>query len=428
MGDGMRRAKGALVTALAMAAAAGCTEPARSPASSPPLSPPVSGSPLSSPAAPSPSPSPAASPPDWVGTWAVATQSGGRSFQRQTLRQIVHTSIGGDSVRLRLSNEFGTRPLTLRTVRLARSTSGSGIDPGTTTAVTFGGSGSVTVPAGEVAVSDEVAFTVPADGDVAVSLHLPAATGATTQHALAGRDNYVAAGDQAAAAGLRGAEVTKSYYFLAGLDVRNARATGAVVAFGASITDGLGSAHGANRRWPDLLADRLRASGREIGVLNAGISGNRLLADRPGWSGVKRFDRDVLRQPGVRWVIVSDNALNDLGGGSGPDRLIAGLRELIGRADAAGVGVICSTLTPYRGAGYWTSRGESGRAAVNAFVRDPGNGCDHVLDQDTATHDPAQPTRLRAADDTGDHLHPSPAGMAAIAGAVDLDWFGPPGR
>ncbi|WP_430782037.1 SGNH/GDSL hydrolase family protein [Actinoplanes sp. G11-F43] len=359
----------------------------------------------------------------WVGTWATAMESGGRTFERHTLRQIVHTSIGGDAARIRLTNEFGTRPLTVGAVHLARPVKDGVIDPSTDRPVTFGGQPTVTIPVGGIAVSDEVAFPVPAGGNVAVTAYLPSATGPSSRHGIAARHNYVAAGDQVPAAKLSRARTESSWFFLSGLDVRSDGA--AVVAFGASITDGLGSRFGADQRWPDLLAARLRAAGRTVGVLNAGISGNRFTADDRGESGVRRFDRDVLRQPGVRWVIISDDAINDLGAADPPSasRLIDTLRQLVDRAHASGVRVICSTLTPYRGAGYWTPLGESGRAEINAFVRSPDSGCDAVLDQDTATHDPAAPTRFRAEFDSGDHLHPSPAGLRAIADAADLTWF-----
>jgi lysophospholipase L1-like esterase len=352
--------------------------------------------------------------PQWTGTWATAVQGGGRAFDDHTLRQIVHTSIGGHAARLHLTNEFGTRPLTIGSAVL-----------GAHRAVTFGGRPSVTIPVGGSAVSDEVPFVVPADADVAVTLYLPAATGPSTRHPVASRRNWVAAGNQVFATRLTGARAERSWYFLSGLDVRGG--AGAVVAFGASITDGLGSPFGGNRRWPDLLSDRLRASGREIGVLNTGLSGNRLTADEHGERASARFDRDVLRRAGVRWVIISDDALNDLGATDPPPagRLIAGLRELITRAHAAGVRVICSTLTPYEGAGYWTSGGEAGRAAVNTFLRSPGSGCDAVLDQDEALRDPARPARFLRRYDSGDHLHPSAAGLQAIADAVDLRWFAP---
>ncbi|GAA1646553.1 GDSL-type esterase/lipase family protein [Actinoplanes couchii] len=359
----------------------------------------------------------------WVGTWGTAVESGGRSFEKHTLRQIVHTSIGGGAARIRLTNEFGTRPLVVGAVRLARPVSGGTIDPATDRAVTFGGRTSVTIPVGETAVSDEVSFEVPADGDVAVSTWLPSVTGPSTRHGIAVQHNYVAGGDQASAPKLSGIRTESSWFFLSGLDVRSDG--GAVVAFGASITDGLGSRFGANVRWPDLLSDRLRKAGHEVGVLNAGISGNRFTADDRGESGVNRFERDVLSRPGVRWVIISDDALNDLGAADPPSvsRLTGTLRDLTARAHAAGVRVICSTLTPYQGAGYWSARGEAGRAEINAFIRSGGSGCDFVLDQAAATQDPSAPTRFRREFDSGDHLHPSAAGFQAIADAADLSWF-----
>lgn len=360
----------------------------------------------------------------WVGTWAVGVQPGGRSFERQTLRQIVHTSIGGDRLRVRLSNAYGTRPLTLTSMHVARRVTDSTVDPATDRAVTFGGTTSVTIPAGGSAVSDPVDFAVAADSDLAVSAYVPAETGSSTRHAYAARHNYVAPGDQSAAAGLQKVTTIRSYHFLAGLDVQNPEATGSVVAFGASITDGVGSRLNANHRWPDLLSDRLRAAGRTIGVLNVGIGGNRLTADTHGDRAAKRFDRDVLQQPGVRWVIISDDALNDLGksDASAPE-LNRALRNLVDRGHDAGIKVICSTLTPYRGAAYWTARDERERAKINAYLRSRKSGCDAVLDQDRATRDPAAPTRFRPGYDSGDHLHPDSNGMQAIADAADLDWF-----
>ena len=369
----------------------------------------------------------AARPVAWVGTWAVAMQSGDRAFQRQTLRQIVHTSIGGSAVRVRLSNQFGAEPLTVSSVYVALRARGGTVAADTARQLAFAGATSVTIPAGSSTVSDAAAFAVPALSDIAVSAYLPAATGPATEHAVGLQDNYIGAGEQSAAASMTGTRTTTSYFFLAGVDVRNPAATGAVVTFGASITDGLRSTLGADRRWPDLLAARLGATGRTVGVLNTGISGNKLLADGTGESALKRFDRDVLAQPGVRWVIVSDDPLNDLGGADPPTgaRLVEGLKQLITRGHEAGLKLVCSTLTPFGESGYWTERGEQGRAEVNAFVRGAGSGCDAVLDQGAATHDPAAPTRYLAGIDSGDHLHPTDRGMRAIAGAVDLDWFGP---
>jgi lysophospholipase L1-like esterase len=352
-------------------------------------------------------------------------QQGTATFQNRTLRQIVHTSIGGDTARVRLSNAFGTGPLTIRDVHVARSAGGARVDTGTDRAVTFGGAATVTIPAGGSAESDPVTLDVPALGNLAVSFHLPATTGPATQHSLAGRDNYSGAGDQAGSAAISGTRRTSSYYYLAGVDVRNASTTGAIVAFGASITDGFHSTFGADQRWPDLLARRLSDAGRTVAVVNAGISGNKLLTDGSGQSALARFDRDVLGQPGVRWVIFSDDPLNDLGSADPPTgaALVDGIRQLIARAHAAGLKFVCSTLTPFQGTGYWTPQAETARGEINGFVRGAGSGCDGVIDQDAATQNHQSPSRLLGDYDSGDHLHPNQAGLRAVADAVDLDLF-----
>ncbi|MFG2041772.1 GDSL-type esterase/lipase family protein [Dactylosporangium sp. NPDC048998] len=365
--------------------------------------------------------------PAWTGTWAAAPQSSGTTFNQQTIRQIVHTSIGGTAARIRLSNAFGSQPVTIADVHLARRTSGASIDPASDRAVTFGGAPQTTIPVGGSVTSDQVAFAVDALADVAVSFYLPSATGNATVHDFGDQTNYVTAGDVAGSATLSGAQTRSNYFFLTNLDVQNAAAEGAVVALGASITDGVGSGANANRRWPDDLAVRLGRAGRTIGVLNQGISGNRLLADGAGQSAANRFDRDVLSQPNVKWVVFSDDPINDLGNSGGSvtgDQLVTAAKQLIARAHQAGVKFLCSTLTPFQGAGYWTQAGENGRQAYNAFVRGAGSGCDGVVDQDTATHDPARPTWFRSDLETGDHLHPNEAGLQAIADAVGLSLFG----
>ena len=362
----------------------------------------------------------------WTGTWSASPQSSGTTFNNQTLRQIVHTGIGGTSARVQVSNAFGNAPLTVSDVHVAQRGSGSATVAGTDRVVTFGGSRTVTVPAGGLAVSDEVAFTVPPASDVAVSMYLPNPTPPATSHQTGLQTNYVAAGDVSGNASLTGAQTTGSYYFLTNLDVQNANAEGAVVTLGASITDGVASGQDHNKRWPDDLAARLASAGRPIGVLNQGISGNKLLADGAGPSALNRFDRDVVNQPNVRWVIFSDDPINDLGGANPPTgaQLTAALSQLISRAHQHGIKFLCSTLTPFQGSGGWTQAGENGRAAVNAFIRGAGSGCDGIVDQDTALHDPANPQRYLPAYDAGDHLHPNEAGLQAIANAVNLSLFG----
>jgi lysophospholipase L1-like esterase len=359
---------------------------------------------------------------DWTGTWAVAPQSSGATFNRQTIRQIVRTSIGGTAARIKLSNVFGNQPVTFADVQVAQYSGGSSVVAGSSRTVTFNGAGSVTVPAGGSVVSDSIAFTVGAESDVAVSFYVPSATGNATQHQLGNQNNYVVAGDVAGQTTLSGAATTGSYSFLTNLDVQNPAAEGAVVTLGASLTDGYASTFGANHRWPNLLAGRLNSTGHTVGVLNAGISGNDLLKDGAGPSALNRFQRDVLQQPGAKWVVLSDDPINDLGDPNPPTatQLISGIQQLISAAHAAGLKFICSTLTPFKGAGYWTQTGENGRAAINSFIRGAGSGCDYILDQDTATHDPGNPQAFLPAYDCGDHLHPNDAGYQAIANAVDI--------
>jgi len=283
----------------------------------------------------------------WTGTWAASPQSGGASFGRQTLRQIVHTSISGAAARVQLSNAFGSAPVTIADVHLARRTSGSSVDTNTDRPVTFGGSTSVTIPAGAKAVSDDVAFPVTALSDVAVSFYLPQQVADATQHQLAEQTNFIAGGDVAGNATLPGAQTNGSYTFLANLDVQNSSAEGAVATLGASITDGIASAGDANRRWPNDLAARLNQAGRTIGVLNQGISGNALLHDGAGQSAVTRFTRDVLQQPNVKWVIFADDPINDVNNGNPPSagQLTAALTQMIDAAHRAGISFLCATLT-----------------------------------------------------------------------------------
>ena len=365
----------------------------------------------------------------WTGTWAAAPQSGGSSFTQQTIRQIVHTSISGTTARIELSNVFGGSALTVSDVHVAQAGSGSSITGGTDHTATFGGSASVTIPAGGTAVSDTVNFAIPAASDIAVTFYLPGPTGASTYHDTALQTSYIASGDVSGAASLSGPQTTTNGYFLTGLDVQNPNSQGAVVALGASITDGVGTSTNGDDRWTNVLASRLSAAGDTIGVLNEGISGNRLLADGSGPSALNRFARDVLAQPGVRWVVFADDPINDLGSTSPQPtsaQLISGLQTLITTAHQNGVKFLCSTLTPYQGAGYWNSSGETAREAFDTFVRSSGSGCDGVIDIDTATHDPAKPTWYLSAYDSGDHLHPNNAGDNAIANAVNLGLFTPP--
>jgi MYXO-CTERM domain-containing protein len=328
--------------------------------------------------------------------------------------------------RVQFSNTFGTQPMQLSDVHIAQRTSGSSVSPGTDRSVTFGGQAETSVAAGDVAISDPIAFPVSGLSDVAISVYLPQPTGPTTCHQQGTQTNYIASGDVGADADLAGAQATASYYLLTNLDVQEALSPGAVVTLGASITDGFASAQDANHRWPNYLAIRLASAGLAVGVLNQGINGNRLLVDGAGQSALHRFDRDGLSQPGAKWVIFSDDPINDLGStvpAPTTDQLVAGLSQLIASAHESGLEFLCSTLTPFQGASYWTQDAETGREGFNAFVRGPSSACDGVVDQDVATHDPENPTRFLPAYDSGDHLHPNDAGRQAIANAVDLGLF-----
>ena len=364
----------------------------------------------------------------WTGTWAASPMRGdaGKGFNRQTLRQIVHTSVGGQMARIHISNLFGTQPLTVADVHIARRSTGSSIIEATDKEVRFGGLVSITVQPGTETISDPIDFQVPRLADVAISIYLPNPTEVPTYHPSGFQTNYIADGDVSGLTSITAAKTTQSYYFLVNLDVQDQAALGSVVTLGASITDGYASTADANRRWPNDLAQRLLDDGLNIGVINQGISGNRLLADGAGDSAETRFDRDALNQPGVRWVIFSDDPINDLGSTVPPPaskQLIDGLERLIRRAHEKQIKFVCSTLTPYQGAGYWTPAGEAAREQINAFIRGKASGCDGVIDQDAAAHDPLHPTQFLPAYDSGDHLHPNGAGLQAIAKAVNLSLF-----
>jgi lysophospholipase L1-like esterase len=351
-----------------------------------------------------------------------------QTIHAKTLRQIIHTSIGGSAVRIHISNLNGKEPLTIDDARIARWSADSTIVAGTDCKVVFGGLSSVTISPGSEAVSDSVRFDLPSLANIAISLYVPDASGPATYHQAGFQTNYIVDGDVSGNASLSNVETTKSYFYLTNLDVQEQNALGSIVTFGASITDGYASTPDANLRWPNDLAQRLVSAGHMIGVLNQGISGNRLLVDGAGESAESRFERDVLTQPSVRWVIFADDPINDLGSTKPQptaDQLIAGMKQLIDRAHGKHIKFLCSTLTPYEGAGYWNASGEAAREQINSFIRSKASGCDAVVDQDMATHDPTYPSRYLPAYDSGDHLHPNNAGLQAIADSVPIDRLAP---
>ena len=377
----------------------------------------------------------------WVGTWAASPQgvvaSGAprlAAFAHQTIREVVRVSMGGDTVRVRVSNEFGTAPLVVGAARIALSAGGAGIAPGTSRTLTFGGDTAFTIPAGAPALSDPVALHVPALADVAISLYLPDSTPASTFHPLSVATSYVSApGDHTADTAMPVDTTARNWFFVSGVSVRAPGDAAAIVTLGNSITDGYGSTPDSNARWPNVLARHLEAAHAltRLAVLNEGISGNRILHDQAGRSALARFDGDVLRQPGARYVIVL-LGINDIGWSANPryqDQdvsaagIIAGHEQLIARAHELGLLIYGATLTPFEGAGYYTAAGEAKREAVNTWIRTSG-AYDGVIDFDAVTRDPDHPTRFLPAYDSGDHLHPGDAGYRAMGEAIDLRLFG----
>jgi lysophospholipase L1-like esterase len=379
-----------------------------------------------------------------VGLGAQALPVGGMSplhFKDQTLRQIARVSVGGTRLRVVLSNSLGTAPLRIGAAQVALRGTGADIVASSARVLSFGGVAQPVVPAGAVMVSDPVDLTVKDFGDLVVDLHLPDDTSAwkspVTIHPASWQVNYVSTpGNYVGAARFPVAATTAyrrgdglpsaSSFFLARIEVAVPRPTGVLVAFGDSITDGTQSGLDANRRWPDLLGARLAAAGVRLSVVNGGIGGGRVLEDGVGPNALARFDRDVLAQPGVTHVTVLEG-VNDIGGGGAKPSptvadLIAGHRQLIDRARARGLRIYGGTVIPFEGAPYWTPEGEAKRQALNDWIRSSG-AYDAVLDFDRLMRDPSRPTRMRAEYDSGDHLHPGPAGYRAMADSIDVNLF-----
>ena len=377
----------------------------------------------------------------WVASWYAAQQNYNEPFpgnlapaptpvsiSNQTIRQIVHTSYGGSQIRIKLSNLFGTAPVTFAAVHVARSTGSGGIDTTTDRPATFSGQGSVTLAAGAEIWSDSLSLSFPTQADIAVSLFIQGSAPVATVHTLGQQTNYLAPGNQAWAASLSGATTSTSYYWLNEVDVSSADKVKVVVTFGDSITDGYQSTVGANHRWPNFFDDRVQAAVGSVGkasVVNAGISGNRWLHDVIGPAGQGRFARDVTSVSGATHVVIL-LGINDIGFGAlvpaqaaSSDQIIAAMNAAIAQAKAQKMKVFLATLLPYQGASYFDAAGETKRQAVNAFVRSA-PGIDGVIDFDKAMQDPSNPTTLLPAYDSGDHLHPNDAGYQAMANAINL--------
>jgi len=365
-------------------------------------------------------------------------RQGGPGFQppatvnNQTLRQIVRTSIGGNRVRVVLSNVFGTAPVEIGAADIALRDKDSMVIASSVKPLTFGGSATGTIRAGATLVSDPVEMIVAPLTDLAVDLFVAGDLGLgpspVTTHNGASQTNYISqTGNHSGVANMPVAARPAAWFLLARVEVMAPANTMAVVAFGDSITDGARSTIDTNNRWPDHLARRLAArKGAAVAVLNAGISGNRVLGDGAGVSALARFDKDVLMQTGVTHVIVMEG-INDIGvARSNPsptaDDLIAGHKQLIERARARGLKIYGATLTPFEGAPYFTAEGEAKRQALNDWIR-TSRAYDGVIDFDKITRDPAAPTKFLPLYDSGDHLHPGDAGYKAMGEAVDLALF-----
>ena len=399
----------------------------------------------------------------WIGTWSTASQPARpgalQTFTNQSLRLIVHTSLPGGRVRIKVSNTYGDEPLFVGSAHIARRTTGAEIDPTTDRALRFHGQPSTIVPPRSMVASDPVDLDVPPLADLAISLFFPKATRATTIHSLALQTNYISneTGDFTGDAKFPVARSISSWPFLTGVEVAASPRAAAIVAFGSSTTDGDGSTKDANKRWPDVLAERLQAGPnqgsrpRRFGVLNEGIIGNRLLFDSPsgagnpfgpslGQAGVTRFDRDVLSQPGVKYVFMA-LGVNDILFPAFPfspttesvaaQNIIAGYRQLIARAHKKGIRMFGTTIPPFEGAtfdaagikvSFYTLERDSARQAVNDWIRHSAE-FDAVVDFDEVLRDPERPARLAPGYAAADHLHVNDAGNVAEGNAVPLSLF-----
>ena len=382
----------------------------------------------------------------WVGSWATSQQIpepanalASDDLRDATLRQVVHLSVGGSTLRVHLSNAFGTAALHVTAAHLARpvKADGSAVDRATDQALRFSGREDVVIPPGAEYISDPVDFAAAALSNVAISLHLDEAPAQQTGHPGSRATSYVAAGNQVGAAELPGAKKVEHWYFVSGVDVEAGSKTFTVVALGDSITDGHGTTTNGNDRWTDVLARRLQENKatRDVGVLNQGIGGNHLLTDGLGPNVLARFDRDVVAQTAVRWVIALEG-INDLGGLARMKdvtseqheelvrRMIGAFEQIVERAHAHGIKVIGATILPDTGSDYYhpDASNEADRQKVNAWIRAAGH-FDAVVDLDQVMSDPQDRTRLLPAYDSGDHLHPGPAGYRVMGEAFALSLF-----
>jgi lysophospholipase L1-like esterase len=377
---------------------------------------------------------------EWTGTWGASPVFPiGPELNNETIRQFVRISLGGTRVRIRFTNETGTQPVLIGAAHVALGGEKGAIKPGTDHVLTFNGQRSITIPPGAPAVSDPIELNVAALQTLSISVFIPSWTGPSVIHELGVQTAYLLeSGDYSGDEQLPNAKTATQRFYLSGVEVSSpgGSAGRTLVAFGDSITDGYASSVDQNKRWPDQLADRLKEQHVPgVGIVDAAISGNRILHDQPvakfGPSALSRFDRDVLAVPGVSYIIVLEG-INDIGQASSfglpdqsvtADQIIGGLQQLIARAHARHIKIFGATLTPFEGTVFsnnFTSECETKRQAVNKWIR-TGEKFDAVIDFDKAIQDPNRPTHMRPEFDSGDHLHPNDAGYKAMADAVDLE-------
>jgi lysophospholipase L1-like esterase len=378
----------------------------------------------------------------WVSTWATAQQlvASGRpgapgnlpaKFADQTVRMIVRVSLGGNRVRVLLSNMLNAQPLEIGAAHTGLHAGGGAITNGTDRVLTFGGSSAFTIPPGVLAVSDPVDLGVAPLSELAISIYFPSDTRTPTSHMLGLRTTYISKGDATASASMPDPTTMFSYVWLAGIDVPAPADAFTVVALGDSITDGYATTRDADQAWPTLLAKRLNVNKatQHVAVVNQGISGNQVLRDGAGISALARLERDVLSRSGVKWIILLEgiNDINIRGRMEGPnaltsDELIWGYRQIIARCHAQGIQVIGATIMPEEGVPTASERGEQIRQTVNRWIRAMGS-FDAVVDFDAVVRDPQRPIRLKQQFDPGDHIHPNDVGNQAMADAFELDVF-----
>ena len=373
----------------------------------------------------------------WVGTWASSPQLADLTEQPPppgfvdcTLRQVVHVSIGGAKIRVRFSNAFGKTALTITSAHVAKAAGAGAIQTESDKPLTFDGQPSATIPAGALVYSDAVDFELAPLSDLAVTIYLKSPPVGVTAHNGSRATSYFTAGDAVSAAVLPSAQTVEHWYFLNGVDVARRDSSAAVVVLGDSITDGRNSTTNGNGRWPDELARRLHANKHtsSVGVLNEGIGGNRLLRDGLGPNALARFDRDVLTQTGVRWLVVLEG-VNDIGTCKDTCDMESMARDIIGtyqqivvRAHSQNIRVYGATITPFGASFYATPEAERARQTVNSWIRSSGS-FDAVIGFDAVTRNPSNPSNLSVASDSGDHLHPADAGYKAMGDAIDLKLF-----